>query len=571
MRLSKGIWRTYKEVPADAVIPGHRLMIRAGLVHKASAGIYNFLPFGYRILGKIETIVREELEKIDSQEILMSVVTPGQLWKKSGRWDSMTEMLKFKDKREGDLCISPTNEEAVVDIFSDLVKSYKDLPVSLYQINTKFRDEIRPRFGLLRGREFTMKDAYTFHRDQDDLDRGYRDFYDAYGAILERIGLNYIAVEADTGSMADSGQLSHEFQVLAQTGEDIIVHSDSYAANVELARTKRPPLSFNKTERQLEEVSTPSMMTIKSVCEFLQTEPTHAIKSLLYRCSTATTEKSEYVLVQLLGDDTINETKLKSYLGCILVAPASDEQIKELGLVKGFIGACRMPVKLRVLFDLHVDEEAFYVTGANQRDKHLCHFNPKRDVSTYERADLRMAKEGDRVWDSEEMAQFSRAIEVGHIFQLGNKYTKALGVSVLDQKGKAFFPLMGCYGMGITRLMAAIIEQNHDGEGIIWPKTVAPYQVHFVYVGKDRGALANDIYQELKSEDIQVLFDDREVGAGFKFKDSDLLGIPLRVVLGDKTWKKEKKLEWVERESGKQTLVDREKLPFHIKEFYGLP
>ena len=283
MRLSKALWRTYKEAPKEAEISSHRLMLRAGLIHKACAGIYNFLPFGYRALKKVEGIVREELDGIDSQEILMSVATPGSLWKRSGRWDSMEEMLKFKDKGGSDLCLSPTNEEAVVDIFSSLAQSYRDLPVSFYQINTKFRDEIRPRFGLMRGREFTMKDAYSFHRDRDSLERGYRAFYDAYGAILERIGLRYIVVEADGGLMAEQGQKTHEFQVLAETGEDTIVYSDSYAANIERAKTKRVGLAFNRKGGDIEEVSTPKATTIELVCDLLDIERVHTIKSLLYR------------------------------------------------------------------------------------------------------------------------------------------------------------------------------------------------------------------------------------------------------------------------------------------------
>ena len=568
MRLSQSTWRTYKENPSDAEIPSHRLMIRAGLLHKAAAGIYNFLPLGHRVVKKIEHIVREELDHIGSQEIHMSVVTPGELWKKSGRWTSMKEMLKFKDKRENDLCISPTNEEAVVDIFSSLTQSYKDLPVNFYQINTKFRDEIRPRFGVMRGREFIMKDAYTFHMTKDCLEKSYQDFYHAYENVLKRIGVNYVAVEADPGMMADGEQKTHEFQVLAQTGEDVIVCSKSYKANLETAKTKRIPLQFDNTGGPLREIDTPSAKTIESLANLLKKDLIHCLKSLLYEA--VTDGKKEIILVQLLGDDTLNENKLKRILKCHHVAMLNDEKIRELGCVKGFIGAYRTPLEVRIIFDIHINEKAFYVTGANIEDKHFCNFQPSRDVPRYERGDLRMAKEGDITWDGRERVELFRGIEVGHIFQLGNKYTESLGVSILNHNGRPVFPLMGCYGMGITRLAAAIIEQSHDEQGIIWPKAVTPYHIYFVNLFKrdDASSPAEDIYQKLIEENIEVLFDDRDMRAGFKFKDADLLGIPLRIVLGDKTWKKGKKLELIERGSGKKILVSPEDLPSLVKKFY---
>ena len=344
MRLSQTVWKTYKEAPSEAEIPSHQLMLRAGLIHKASAGIYNFLPMGQRTIHKIETIVREELDRIDSQEISMSVVTPGELWKKSGRWESMTEMLKFKDKKKGDLCISPTNEEAVVDIFLSIVQSYKDLPVSLYQINTKFRDEIRPRFGLMRGREFIMKDAYTFHRDKACLDTGYQKFYQAYEQILKRMGLDYIVVEADAGMMADSDQQTHEFQVIADVGEDTVVFSKSYCANIERAQTQRADTSPDRKKGDLKSIATPSMTSIKQVCDFLNIKEFHALKSLLYKAVTKETE--EVILLLLLGDDSLNETKLKSHLKCGQAhALLATKRSSHWGFVKGFIGPCQTACK----------------------------------------------------------------------------------------------------------------------------------------------------------------------------------------------------------------------------------
>ena len=568
MRLSQNAWRTYKEDPSDAEIPSHRLMIRAGLIHKAVAGIFNFLPFGYKVVRKIEQIVREELNRINAQEILMSVVTPGELWKQSGRWDSMTEMLKFKDKKESNLCISPTNEEAVVDIFSTLTQSYKELPINLYQINTKFRDEIRPRFGIMRGREFIMKDAYTFHINEDCLEKSYNDYYCAYENILKRIGVDYIVVEADAGAMADGGQKNHEFQLLAKTGEDTIVYSPSYKANLETAQTKRKGLNLDKTGGPLKEIDTPHATTIEAVAHLLKKDPSHCIKSLLYEYSNE--QHTETVLVQLLGDDALNESKLKHVLQGQHLRKLSDEKIKELGFVKGYIGAHNAPSKIRVIFDLEVDEEAFYITGANLQNKHFCNFRPKRDVDEYEKADLRLAKEGDLSWNEKEDVHFCKGIEVGHIFQLGHKYTKAMGVSVLDEKGKSTSPLMGCYGLGITRLVAAVIEQCHDEKGIIWPKSIAPYHFYLINLSKKEEIqkLGDEIYSTLLENKIEVIFDDRNVSSGVKFQDSDLLGIPVRLILSDRNWRDNKKIEWVERTSGEKKFVSLKELFSLTKDFY---
>ena len=569
MKLSNGFWQTYKETPADAEIPSHQLMMRSGMIHKSAAGIYNYLPMGYRTVRKIEQIVREEMDRAGAYEVCMSVVTPGELWKESGRWDKMgSEMLTFKDKGDRDLCISPTNEEAIADIFRKTVKSYKNLPINLYQINTKFRDEIRPRFGLMRGREFTMKDAYTFDIDKAGMDVSYEAMYKAYCRIFERMDFEYSAVEADAGNMGSADSKTHEFQVIADTGEDEIIYcaETGYAANSERAQTKRANLEFHKTDETIKEVDTPEMATIEDVCNFLKVPQHHSLKSLVYSAVTGVDE--EIVLVQLLGDDELNEVKLKNYLGCDHVAPAVDMMLEKLSLPKGFIGPVGLEYPMKIIFDEAVDLDGAYTAGALKVDKHISNLVPSRDVKDYLVADLRLSKKGDLTMDGKGSVDVKRGIEVGHIFQLGDKYTKALGITVLDSNGKQATPLMGCYGIGITRIAAAAIEQNHDEKGIIWPKEIAPYHVYFALIGKtdEIKSEANGIYEELLSAGIETVYDDRKAGAGFKFKDSDLLGLPLRVVLGERDYKESGNLEIVERKSGAKHFCKKEDLVATVKD-----
>ena len=562
MRLSQSLWQTFKEVPSDAEIPSHRLMLRAGLIHRSGAGIYNYLPMGLKVVQKIERIVREELDRAGCQEILMSVVTPGELWQESGRWDLMTEMLKFKDKRDRDLCLSPTNEETVSDIFRSLVKSYKSLPITLYQINTKFRDEIRPRFGLMRAREFTMKDAYSFHVDKASLDEVYQNLYDAYCRIFERMGLEYTVVEADGGNMATSDSKTHEFQVVAETGEDQIIYcaKTGYAANIEKAQTKRADAEALKGDAVLEEIATPGKSTIEDVAAFLNLKGSQTLKALVFE--TVTGEDSKIVVVFTLGDDSLNEVKLKAFTGADHVRAASENQLETYGLVKGFIGPVGLNPKLSVVLDNAIDPNGLYVAGANKLDYHVKNLKIDRDCKNLARADLRLAQSGDLTMDGQGVVAVKRGIEVGHIFQLGNKYTKAMNVTVSDLNGKPLHPLMGCYGIGITRVAAAAIEQNHDDQGIIWPKAIAPFHIYFASIVKDETlmALAQELYLEMQNAGLEVLLDDRKEGPGFKFKDSDLLGLPVRVVLGDKTWNAEQKLEVVWRKTGEKQLVSREEL-----------
>lgn len=568
MKLTRSIWQTYKEVPAEAEIPSHQLMIRAGLIHKSGSGLYTYMPFGYKVIKKVEKIVREEMDATGSQEILMSVVTPGELWQESGRWDKMGGlMLKFKDKGDRDLCISPTNEEAVTDVFRKTVKSYKQLPQSVYQINTKFRDEIRPRFGLMRAREFTMKDAYTFHMDKKCLDQGYDAIYKAYENAFNRMGLEFAAVEADAGDMGDKESKTHEFQVIAETGEDTIIYcaETGYAANIEKADTLREELSFDLEEKELSEVETPNMATIEDVCNFLKVPQHQSIKSLLY--SIKNEEDEEIVLIQLLGDDELNNLKLKNFLSADEVLPTEEMKLKTLGFSKGFIGAAHMPVKVRVLVDKAIDLDAYYSTGANKKDYHYTGFNFKRDGGEYEVVDLRLARKGDRTPDAKGVVEEKKGIEVGHIFQLGDKYTKALDVKILDQNGKTMAPLMGCYGIGISRVVAAAIEQNHDENGIIWPKEIAPFDLYFATIAKteEYKQIGEDIYNELISAGFDTLYDDRKAGPGFKFKDSDLLGLPVRVVMGERDFKEKGELEIVIRKTNEKRFVKREDLVSTLK------
>jgi prolyl-tRNA synthetase len=569
MRLSTGFWQTYKETPADAEIPSHQLMIRAGLIHKSGAGLYSYLPLGYRSIRKVEQIVREEMDKAGCHEILMSVVTPGELWKESGRWDKMGgEMLKFSDKGNRELCISPTNEEAVCDIFRKTIKSYKNLPATLYQINTKFRDEIRPRFGLMRGREFTMKDAYSFHVDKESLDDIYAKMYKAYEAIFNRMGLEFSAVEADAGAMGDAGSQTHEFQVIADTGEDEIIYcaETGYAANSEKAVTKRAGIEFLAASKEMSEVETPNMATIEDVCNFLKAPQHHSLKSLVY---TSTIEgEDEHVLVMTLGDDNLNELKLENYLKSENLRPSSDNELMSLELCKGFIGPKNLKKEIRTIFDKAIDLDAAYCTGANKEDLHYQNFVPNRDLGECESIDLRMAVKGDLTEDGKGTVDVRRGIEVGHIFQLGDKYTKAMSVGILDNNGKNMNPLMGCYGIGITRVVAAAVEQNHDENGIIWPAAIAPYHVYFAVIAKsdETKELSEKIYSELLSANVETVLDDRKAGPGFKFKDADLLGLPLALVLGERDFKADGMLEIRVRKTGEKIKVKPEEAVSKLKE-----
>ena len=542
MRLSKIFWQTLKENPSDAEIDSHRLLLRAGLISKVSAGIYNYLPFAVRSIRKIEKIIREELASSDCQEIQMSVMTPAELWQETGRWDKMhSEMLKATDKAKRELCFSPTNEEAVTDIFRKFVTSYKQLPVSWFQINTKFRDEIRPRFGLMRGREFCMKDAYSFHLDKTCIDKTYDNFFQAYSRIFKRMGLEYIIVEADGGAIAGPGMKTHEFQVLAANGEDTVVYcrERNYAANIEKAVTERSNQEFLPLS-DLKLVETKNKKTIDEVCHYLNISPRYSLKSLVYAAVTG--DKEQLILVVLIGDDEINELKLKNYLACDHLVLASEKKLQEAALVSGYIGPYALDT-LRIIYDQSINLEASYLIGANKSDYHYLGFSPKRDAKLSEVVDLRVTKGSDLYQGSP--IEIVKGIEVGHIFQLGDNYTRKMQASVLDHNGKALAPLMGCYGIGVTRTLQAAIEQNHDDLGIKWPLPIAPFEVQLIHIGKsdEFKQRCDDLYMDLIQAGIEVLYDDRNAGAGFKLKDAELLGTPMIVVFGERDYQQDGKVE----------------------------
>ncbi|MFP5459195.1 MAG: proline--tRNA ligase, partial [Bacteriovoracia bacterium] len=524
-------------------------------------------PMAFRSIKKIEKIVREELDRIGCYEIQMSVVTPAELWKETGRWDVMgPQMLRIKDRADRELCVSPTNEETVTDVFRKTISSYKQLPVCLYQINTKFRDEIRPRFGLLRGREFTMKDGYSLHMDKACLDTFYEKIYGAYIAIFKRMGLEFIVVEADGGAMAGGGAKTHEFQLVADAGEDtlVTVPATGYAANIEKAPTTRlglKPLSAG----EYSEFSTPNQKTCEEVAAAHGFDITHTLKALVMQVIRG--EKVHYYMVMLLGDDQLNEVKFKNAMSADHVRPAQAGELESLGLVKGFMGPTAQAEKLSVLFDACVDLNASYVVGANKEGFHAKGFVPARDTKlSHKQLDLRLAKDGD-VMNGQPIVM-KKGIEVGHVFQLGDKYTKSMGVKVLNDQGKGITPLMGCYGIGTTRTLAAAIEQNHDKDGIVWPAAIAPYDVYFGVIAKsdETKKISEEIYQSFLAAGLEVLFDDRGMGPGGMFKDADLIGLPVRVVLGERDFAATGEIEIKVRKTGETLKVQRDAVISTIKE-----
>lgn len=567
MRLSQGYWQTYKEIPSDADIVSQQLMMRAGLIYKTAGGLYTYLPMAFRSLKKIEKIVREELDRIGCFEIQMPVMTPAELWQESGRWETMgPQMLKAKDRAERDLCVSPTNEETVTDLFRRTVGSYKQLPVCLYQINTKFRDEIRPRFGLLRAREFCMKDGYSFHIDKASLDEFYEKIYAAYENIFKRMGLDFITVEADGGAMASGGAKTHEFQVVAATGEDdvVTVPRTGFAANIEKATTYRKNL-ISAPASDLKEFPTPNQKTCEEVCAAHGMPITQSLKSLVM--NAVIKGKDQYFMVMLLGDDSLNEVKFKNKVAAEHIRPAQQHELEKFGLIKGFMGPTVETADLKIIFDEAIDMKASYVVGANKTDHHLKGFVPERDTKAkFFRADMRLTKEGDYIGDDQIVLK--KGIEVGHIFQLGDKYTKSMKVTVLNDKGQAITPIMGCYGIGVTRVLASAIEQNNDKDGIVWPAAIAPYDLYLCYIGKtpEIKTAVEGIWEELKTAGLEVLFDDRQLGPGQMFKDADLIGLPLRVVIGERDFLATGEIEIKVRKTGEVIKVKREELISVIKQ-----
>jgi prolyl-tRNA synthetase len=561
MRLSTGYWQTQKETPNDAEVVSQQLMMRAGLIYKTGAGLYTLQPMALRVYKKIENIVRQELDRINCFEILMPVITPAELWQESGRWDAMGgQMLKMKDRAERELCVSPTNEETVTDLFRGTVHSYRQLPVCLYHINTKFRDEIRPRFGLMRAREFIMKDAYSFHIDKESLDKFYEHMYSAYSNSFNRMGLEFIAVEADGGTMAGGGAKTHEFQVIANNGEDYVVTvpRTKFAANIEKANTTRKNIIYAPAS-DLIKFSTPQQKTCEEVCAAHGFPITQSLKSLVM--NAVINGKDQYFMVLLLGDDSLNEVKFKNKVNAEHIRPAQQAELDRLGLVKGFMGPGTTSEGFKVIYDEAIDMNSSYVVGANEPDFHMRGFVPSRDTKPkHFRADLRLAKEGDYIGD--DPIVLKKGIEVGHIFQLGEKYTKSMKVSVLNEQGKAVTPIMGCYGIGMTRVIAAAIEQNNDKDGIIWPASIAPYDLYLCFIGKtpEIKALAEELNLEIQKAGLESIFDDRQLGPGQMFKDADLIGLPLRVVLGERDYLNSGEIEVKIRKTGEVLKVKKNDL-----------
>lgn len=532
MRLSRYLLPTTRENPSDAEIISHRLMVRSGMIRKVAAGIYDYLPLGLRVLRKVEKIIREEMNRAGAMELLMPVVLPAELWKESGRWELYgKELLRFRDRGDREFCLGPTHEEVITDIVRKEIRSYRQLPINLYQIQTKFRDEIRPRFGLMRGREFIMKDAYSFDIDDEGANRSYKAMYDAYTRIFSRTGLTFKAVEADTGAIG--GSSSHEFMVIADSGEDEIVGCGKcdYAANVELAEvSESAPAKLDEDIPPIEEVHTPCMRTIEEVSSYLNAAPERMIKSLVFVAG------DEIVTVVARGDRTINEVKVKNFLGADWIELADDETVKRLtGASTGFAG----PVGLsgKILADRSVLQIDNGITGANRDDYHYRNVRVGRDFVASSYGDFRVIDSGDACPKCGGEPVFSRGIEVGHIFKLGTKYSEAMNAVYLGKDGKEMAMVMGCYGIGVGRTVAAAVEQNHDDDGIIFPISIAPFDVIVVPLNMKREGVreaAEAIFGELTRAGKEVILDDREERPGIKFKDADLIGVPLRITLGEK-------------------------------------
>jgi len=535
MKASQYTIATLKETPADADIASHQLLIRAGFIRKLASGIYSWLPMGLRVLQKVEGIIREEMNASGAQEVMMPVVQPAELWQESGRWGQYDDglLLKFKDRHDRDFCFGPTHEEVITEIARNELKSHKQLPVNYYQIQTKFRDETRPRFGLMRAREFIMKDAYSFHLTPESLNETYELMFDTYVRILQRMSLDFRPVIADSGAIG--GDVTKEFQVLADSGEDKIAFSteSDYAANVEMAEAVAPAMS-NDAFVDVAEVHTPNCKAIEAVADLLQLAETATVKTLI-----VVGESEPLVALVLRGDHQLNTVKAEKLAGVASPLTFADEaDIKaKLGCSPGSIGP--VAIGIPVIADRSAAAMANFVCGANRDDYHLTGVNWDRDTKADEVADLRDVCEGDASPDGKGVIQFKRGIEVAQIFQLGDKYTKAMNATVLDENGKAQVMYMGCYGVGVTRLVAAVIEQNHDDKGMIWPTIIAPFQVIVIPINAHKSeavaTTAERLYNELQAAGIEVLLDDRDgVRPGAKFADAELIGIPHRVVVGDR-------------------------------------
>lgn len=534
MRTSQYFLTTLKENPSDAEIVSHRLMLRAGMIRKLGSGLYTWLPMGLRVLAKVANIAREEMNRINALEILMPAIQPAELWQETDRWDKFGDLLlKIQDRNQRDFCFGPTHEEVVTDLLRGELRSYKQLPVTFYQIQSKFRDEIRPRFGIMRAREFLMKDAYSFNIDSASLQQSYDDMYKAYCAIFTRLGLKFRAVLADTGSIG--GNFSHEFQVLAHSGEDLIAYSDSsdYAANIEKAEALAPEQKLPAPSKPMEVIDTPGLYTIAALCEKLKLDIKKTIKTLLVEG-----KQGELIALLLRGDHELNPIKAEKLPQ--VAAPltlANPEKIKQvIGCSPGSIGPVNL--NLTIIADRDVMAISDFSCGMNIDDKHYMNVNWQRDLPLPEIADLRLVVEGDLSPDGKGKLKLLRGIEVGHIFQLGDTYSQAMHVRIQDEDGKTIVPKMGCYGIGISRIVAAAIEQNHDEHGIIWPIAMAPFQVMIIPANLHKSYRVREaseaVYEQLKAADFEVLYEDRKERMGVLLADAELMGIPHLIIVGER-------------------------------------
>lgn len=551
MKMTQLYVPTLREIPAEAEIPSHQLLLKAGMMRKVAAGIYTYLPLGYRVLSKIMTIIREEMDLAGGQELLLPIIQPAELWQESGRWEVYgEEMFRLNDRHQRNFCLGPTHEEIITALVRSNISSYKQLPLLLYQIQNKYRDEKRPRFGLIRGREFVMKDLYSFDRDISGMETSYKKMYDAYARIFSRCSLNFKAIEADSGAIG--GNTSHEFVVQANSGEADLVYCEQcdYAANVEKAASvpEVPNLSPTKTNKEL--VHTPNMKTIAEVAEFLEITPKETIKSLLYEAD------GDLVCVVIRGDRQINEVKLQRVLDVLELSLASLETLENRGIASGFVGPIDITAD-KIVADLEVPLMPSAVAGANKEDYHYIGLIPKQDISFDVIADLREVEEGEACQKCGHTLKKAKGIEVGQVFQLGTKYSSALNAVYNDENGQVKLIEMGCYGIGVSRTMAAAIEQNHDDKGIIWPLSIAPYQVVVVPVSEKNESMMNialRIYEELQGLGLEVVLDDRSERAGVKFMDADLIGYPYRITIGKDTIENAT-VDIKSRKTGEQVVV----------------
>ncbi|MBC1512896.1 proline--tRNA ligase [Listeria booriae] len=558
MRQTLSFIPTLKEVPADAEVKSHQLLLRAGFIRQTASGIYSYLPLAKLTLQKIETIIREELNCIDAVELLMPALQPAELWQESGRWEDYgSELMRLKDRNSRDFALGPTHEEVITSLLQDEIKSYKRLPLTLYQIQTKFRDEKRPRFGLLRGREFIMKDAYSFHATEESLDATYDKMYQAYSNIFTRCGLDFRAVIADSGSIG--GNETKEFIVLSDIGEDTIAYSDSsdYAANVEMAPVMYMEKKSHEETGTLEKVATPGQRTIADIVEFLEVPIEKTVKSMLF-----VLDEEEIIMVLVRGDHEVNDIKIKNALSATTVEPATNEQaIELLGSGFGSLGPIGVPEHVRIFADNAVQDIVNAVVGANEEDFHIINTQPKQDFNVHTYFDLRLIQEGDLSPDGHGVIKFAEGIEVGHIFKLGTKYSEAMNATFLDENGRSNPFIMGCYGIGVSRLLSAIAEQQADESGLVWDRNISPLDLHLIPVNmksEEQVAFAEELYASLQEMGYSVLLDDRTERAGVKFADADLIGLPMRVTVGKKA--AEGIVEVKIRKTGEMIEVRKEEL-----------